>query len=92
LADDGFRSDLQSKIENSDHEIPKQKRMLRHLPLAVIEQGKEQQECMYEAYTEHDPDFEKKRTGKKGVTHLYPVLPLSASRTSGGIQSELCKI
>jgi len=27
--------------------------LLRHLPLSEIERGKEQQEWMYEAYTEH---------------------------------------
>ena len=53
LGDDDFRCELQANVDVESNEVPKKKRVLRHLPLSEIERGKEQQEWMYEAYTEH---------------------------------------
>ncbi|MDX8409751.1 MAG: hypothetical protein R8J84_06900, partial [Mariprofundales bacterium] len=54
LGDDAFRSQLQDQVNDGVDDIPKRKRLLRHLPLAEIAgKGREQGVWMREAYREH---------------------------------------
>ncbi|MDQ6955392.1 MAG: transposase [Mariprofundaceae bacterium] len=54
LGDDEFRSRLQQASAVVGHEVPRRKRVLRHLPLVEIAmQGKTRSDWMREAYQEH---------------------------------------
>ena len=53
LGDDDFRSRLQQPGDQTAKDIPKRKRLLRHLPLDEISVGKDRSEWMREAYSEH---------------------------------------
>mgnify|MGYP005848743981 CR=1 FL=1 len=54
LGDDDFRGRLQPMAEDINGEIPKRKRVLRHLPLSELAlPGRDRGDWMREAYTEH---------------------------------------
>jgi len=54
LGNDNFRGRLQGQVNGGTGDIPKRKKLLRHLPLAEIAgQGREQSDWMREAYREH---------------------------------------
>jgi len=54
LGDDAFRSRLQERVKDDAGDIPKRKKLLRHLPLAEIEgTNRPGSEWMREAYRDH---------------------------------------
>jgi len=54
LGSDKFRGNLQQQKTFGDHEVPRRKRILRHLPLAEIASpDKDRSDSMREAYREH---------------------------------------
>jgi len=54
LGDDEFRNRLQGMVKQSVADVPKRKRVLRHLPLSEIaREGRPKSDWMREAYREH---------------------------------------